>query len=105
MYLRTHTLSGPTAPVAYTCPAGKVALLKTLHLANTTAAPVAVTVLVEPVTGPTIKLIQDGAIPKGASLNAIDGVVIMLPGDSLKVHTPNSSGEVHALLSLMEMDQ
>lgn len=105
MYTRTFTLAGPASPVAYTVPAGRAALIKSLHLSNTTTATVDVTVVVTPTAGPAFKLIQSGALPKGSALNVIEGTLVLLPGDALSIHTPGATGDVHATLSLMEVEQ
>ena len=105
MYKRTLTSAGPSGPVAYTCPAGKVALIRALHLANTTTAAVEVSVQIVSAEGQAIYLIRSGAIPKGAALNALDAPLTLVAGDWLKVHTPGAEGDVHAVLSLMEVAQ
>lgn len=105
MYIRTLTLAGPASPAAYTCPAGRAALIKSLYLANAAATSVAVTVTVTPVTGPATLLISGGVLPKNATLDLIDNTLVLLPGDVVTVHTPGASGDVHATLSGMEVQQ
>lgn len=105
MYKRVLAKATTGSVSTYTCPPGKVGLVKAIHLANTTVNPVEVTVRFSASDGSAVNLIQSGVIPVAAALNALDSTLVMISGDALTINTPLKEGDVHCVISMMEVDQ
>lgn len=80
-------LSGPGASqkVIYTCPAGVTALVKDIRVVGRSDP--AQTFTVYAVSGPTLVFLMRGSLA-GNQVAAVQGFVVLEPGDQLKVDDP-----------------
>ena len=94
---------------SYTCPAGKVATLIGLSVANTTALTCTIGVAVNnPTSGDTFYILKGADLIEGQSYIVVGGdqKVILLPGEGIKVEI-SGTGLIAAdsVMSLFEIDQ
>jgi len=71
-----------TAATVYTCPTGKTAIVLSAQVSNVTAADVATTLQWYDSSAAVLtRLLKDGNVPTGNSLNALSGKQILEAGD------------------------
>ena len=95
-------IAANTASTVYTSPAATTAIFLGLTLANITAAPIYVTVLIDNADGDNVNFLKSVPIPTGSSIEVMAGNKVNLEtGDIIKVKS-DVANSLDTCLSIME---
>lgn len=101
-YKNAFVASTTSNQTLYTAPSGTTAIVQAMHIANTLAVSLTVTVeWIDASAGnAVVTLLQQVSIPPNAALQGIEKPLVLEPGDSIRVRS--SVNGAHITLSLWE---
>jgi len=96
-----QTGTGDTTHTCYTCPAGKTAIVKTVHTSNPTGTGTSAILAAQ--SGAAFVNLFVGVIASGAVRSLTDPYLVLEPGDSFVINSSITGGVVY-WLSGVELD-